>query len=388
MIRYFTAGESHGDSLIGILEGMVAGLRIEENRIREELRLRRIPYGRSKRMEMEDEKFELLSGIRKGMTTGAPIAIRILNRDKRELEDFVPRPGHADLAGCIKYGFQNIHLIAERASARETSIRVALGAICKSFLSNFGIDFVSHTVRIGDVVCENIYEFDFIKSKRLLSPIFCVEKDKEELMMKIVKDAEKSGDTVGGETEVIVKGVPTGIGSHVHFDRRLDFRRVLFRSGIGSHVHFDRRLDFRIGGALLSIPAVKGIEIGKTLNLGSHNNDLIIFDEGVFKRKSNHAGGIEGGISNGENIVLRLKVKPVPSLRREVISVDLRNKKASFAPVLRGDTCVVPSVGIVAENVLAIEIANLFLEKFGGDSLEETRNNWMNYMNKNFFRKV
>ncbi len=366
MIRYFTAGESHGDSLIGILEGMVAGLRIEEKKIREELRLRRIPYGRSRRMAMEDEKFEILSGISKEMTTGAPIAIRILNRDKREPEDFVPRPGHADLAGCIKYGFQNIHLISERASARETSIRVALGAICKSFLSNFGIDFVSHTVRIGDVVCENIYEFDFIKRKRLLSPIFCVEKDKEELMMKIVKDAEESGDTVGGDTEVIVKGVP---------------------AGIGSHVHFDRRLDFRIGGTLLSIPAVKGIEIGKTLNLGSQNNDIIIFEEGVFKRKSNHAGGIEGGISNGENIVLRLKVKPVPSLRREVISVDLRNKKASFAPVLRGDTCVVPSVGIVAENVLAIEIANLFLEKFGGDSLEETRNNWMNYLNKIPFQK-
>ncbi len=361
MIRYFTAGESHGNSLIGILEGMVAGVKIKRDMILEELKLRRIPFGRSKRMSIEKEELEILSGVRNGSTTGAPIALRILNQDIKELKDFVPRPGHADLAGCMKYGFKNIHLIAERASARETSMRVALGKICKIFLFNFGIEFVSHTVRIGDVESEKIYDFDFIKEKRLASPIFCVDKEKEELMIKKIKEAESSGDTIGGENEVRVKGVPPGIGSHVHYDRRMDFK---------------------IGGALLSIPGVKGIEIGKTLPLGSMNNDPIFIENGKIKRRSNNAGGIEGGISNGEEIVLRLKIKPPPTLRKNFPSIDLRNGKTSFAPQLRGDTCIVPSTGIVAENVLALEIANLFLEKFGGDNLEETKRNWANYIKK------
>lgn len=359
MIRYFTAGESHGKSLLGILEGMVAGVEIDEKLIGEELRLRRIPLGRSKRMEIEREEFEILSGVRDGYTTGAPISIRILNKDVKDLTDFVPRPGHADLAGCMKYGFKNIHLIAERASARETCVRVAVGAICKKFLSNFGIDFVSHTVKIGDISCERSYEFNFIKEKRLFSQIFCVEKEKEELMIKIIKKAELSGDTVGGESEIIVKGVPPGIGSHVHYDRRLDFR---------------------IGGALLSIPGVKGIEIGRILPFGSLNNDSIYLEDGKIKRRSNNSGGIEGGISNGENIVIRIKVKPPPTLRMNSPSIDLREKKSSLAPKLRGDTCIVPSAGIVAENLVAIEIANLFLEKFGGDHIEETKRNWLMYM--------
>jgi chorismate synthase len=361
MIRYFTAGESHGDSLIGILEGMVSGVKIERNRILEELRLRRIPLGRSKRMNIEKEEFEILSGVRDEFTTGAPIALRILNEDVKELKDFVPRPGHADLAGCMKYGFKNIHLIAERASARETSMRVALGTICKIFLFNFGIDFVSHTVRIGDIQSEKIYDFDFIKERRSASPIFCVDKEKEGLMIEKIEEAELSGDTIGGEIELIVKGVPPGIGSHVHYDRRLDFK---------------------IGGAILSIPGVKGIEIGKILSLGSMNNDPIFIKNGKIERKSNNAGGIEGGISNGEEIILRLKIKPPPTLRRNFPSIDLRSGKPSYAPQLRGDTCIVPSIGIVAENVLALEIANLFLEKFGGDNLEETKKNWMNYIKK------
>jgi chorismate synthase len=359
MIRYFTAGESHGKSLIGIIEGMVAGLEIKEERIEEELKLRRIPLGRSRRMEIEKEEFEILSGIRNGKTTGAPIAIRIFNKDVKEMVDFVPRPGHADLAGCLKYNFKNIHLIAERASARETAIRVAIGAICKIFLSHFGIDFVSHTVKIGDIECKKDYEFDFIKRNRLLSPIFCVEKERENLMVKIIKEAESRGDTVGGESEIIVRGLPPGIGSHVHYDRRLDFK---------------------IGGALFSIPGVKGVEIGKILPFGSLNNDPIYFEDGRIKRRSNNSGGIEGGISNGENILVRIKVKPPPTLRMEICSVNLIDKRNSIPSKLRGDTCVVPSAGIVAENVLAIEIANLFLEKFGGDSIEETTKNWISYM--------
>lgn len=361
MIRYFTAGESHGNSLIGILEGMVAGVKIDKEKIMEELMLRRIPFGRSKRMATEKEEFEIMSGVRNGWTTGAPIALRILNEDVKELTGFVPRPGHADLAGCMKYGFKNIHLIAERASARETSMRVALGAICKIFLSNFGIEFVSHTVRIGDVKSEKIFEFEFIKEKRLSSPIFCVDKEKEELMIKKIEEAQESGDTIGGESKVIGRGIPPGIGSHVHYDRRMDFK---------------------IGGAILSIPGVKGIEIGKVLFLGSMNNDPIFIENGKIKRKSNNAGGIEGGISNGEEVVLRLKIKPPPTLRKDFPSIDLRNGETSSAPRLRGDTCIVPSTGIVAENVLALEIANLFLEKFGGDNLEETKRNWANYIKK------
>lgn len=367
MLRYLTAGESHGDSLIGILEGMVAGVKIDEKRIEEELRLRRLPFGRSKRMSLEKEDFEILSGVRNGYTTGAPIAIRILNIDVKELEDFIPRPGHADLAGCIKYGFKNIHLIAERASARETAGRVALGVICKIFLQNFNIDFVSHTVKIGNVESKRKFDFEFIRENRLLSPIFCVEKEIERLMMDEIEKAESLGDTVGGETEIIIRGVPIGIGSHVHYDRRLDFR---------------------LAGALLSIPGIKGLEIGNILPYGSLNDDPIKIENGRIKRESNNSGGIEGGISNGEEIVIRLKVKPPPSLRLDFPSVDLRNKKPSFAPKLRGDTCIVPSAGIIAENVIAIEIASLFLEKFGGDNIEETKRNWESYIINNIEKMV
>lgn len=361
MLRYLTAGESHGNSLTGILEGMVAGVKIDEKRIEEELRLRRIPFGRSRRMEIEKEEFEILSGVRDGYTTGAPIAIRISNRDVKELVDFVPRPGHADFAGCIKYGFQNIHLIAERASARETAVRVALGVICKIFLKDFHIDFTSHTLKIGNGEIKGKYSFEFIKENRLLSPIFCVEKERERIMMEEIERAESTGETVGGETEVRVKGVPIGIGSHVHYDRRLDFR---------------------LGGALLSIPGVKGVEIGNTLPYGSLNNDPIKIVKGKIVRESNNSGGIEGGISNGEEIIIRLKVKPPPTLRRNFPSVNLKDKKSENAPPLRGDTCIVPSAGIIAENVIAIEIASLFLEKFGGDSIEETKRNWKNYMDE------
>ncbi|MGQ9617926.1 MAG: chorismate synthase [Candidatus Aminicenantia bacterium] len=361
MFRYLTAGESHGKSLIGILEGMVAGLRVNIERIEKELRLRRIPYGRSQRMELEKEEVEILSGIRNGITTGAPITVIISNQDVKELENFTPRPGHADLAGCIKYGFYNIHLIAERASARETAVRVALGAIAKLFLSNFGIDFTSHTVRIGEVKCEKKYPFEFIKDNREASSIFCLEKEKEILMLKAIDEAQNTGDTIGGETEIIVKGIP---------------------AGLGSHVHYDRRLDFRVGGALLSIPGVKGIEIGEAHTLGSKNYDQIIIRKGRIEREGNHSGGIEGGISNGENMIIRLKIKPPPTLRMDIPSIDLKKKKLSVAPKFRGDTCVVPSAGIVAENVLALEITNLFLEKFGGDSLEEVMENWKNYLKR------
>lgn len=361
MLRYLTAGESHGNSLVGILEGMVAGVRIDKEKIAEELRHRRNHFGRSERMQIEDEDFEILSGLRNQLTTGAPIAVRIKNKDVKELEDYSPRPGHADLAGCLKYGFQNIHLIAERASARETSIRVALGVIAKFFLSNFRVDIVSHTVRIGEIRNKKQYSFEYIKENRFFSSIYCVESGTEKLMIEKIREAMTAGDTIGGETEVVVKGLP---------------------AGLGSHVHYDRRMEFRIGGALLSIPGVKGLEIGNPQYLGSLNNDPIIVRNGKIIRGSNYAGGLEGGISNGQDIVIRLTIKPAPSLRQKIESVDLRNNEPSSAPILRGDTCIVPAAGIVAENVLALEIANLFLEKFGGDSLEEVKRSWRAYLEK------
>lgn len=366
MLRYLTAGESHGDSLVGILEGMVAGVRVDQDKIAAELKYRRNHLGRSNRMQLEDEEFEILSGLRNELTTGAPLAVRIKNRDKKELEDFVPRPGHADLAGCLKYGFKNIHLIAERASARETSLRVVLGVIAKCFLSNFKIEFISHTVKVGDLRNKKRYSFDYIKKKRFLSPIYCVEKQREIMMIEKIKEAEATGDTIGGETEVMAKGLPVGLGSHVHYDRRLEYR---------------------LGGALLSIPGVKGLVFGNPKALGSVNNDPIIAQKGKIIRGSNYAGGLEGGISNGQEIIIRLMIKPPPSLRQEIESVDLRNNKPHPAPLLRGDTCVVPAAGIVAENVLALEIASYFLEKFGGDSLEEVKRNWSAYQ-KQFFTRV
>ena len=361
MLRYLTAGESHGDSLVAILEGMVAGVRVGRNKIATGLKYRRNHLGRSNRMQIEDEYFEILSGLRNELTTGAPIAIRISNKDKKELEDFSPRPGHADLAGCLKYGWQNIHLIAERASARETSLRVALGVIAKCLLSNFKIEFVSHTVKIGDLSNKNSYSFEYIKKKRFLSSIFSVEKQSEILMIEKIKEAETRGDTIGGETEVIARGLPVGLGSHVHYDRRLEYR---------------------VGGALLSIPGVKGLLFGHPQELGSINNDSIIARKGKIIRGSNNAGGLEGGISNGEDIIVRLMIKPPPSLRQKIESVDLRNNEPHPAPILRGDTCIVPAAGIVAENVLALEIASFFLEKFGGDSLEEVKRNWSAYLKK------
>ncbi|HEK86326.1 MAG: chorismate synthase [Candidatus Saccharicenans sp.] len=359
MLRYLTAGESHGKGLVGVLEGMVAGVRVDEENIAQELRQRRYHFGRSSRMRLEDEKFEILSGVRDGVTTGAPIAVYIQNRDVKELKDFVPRPGHADLAGCAKYGFKNIHLVAERASARETALRVALGAIAKNFLKEFKVRLVSHTVEIGGIRNKKSYLFEEIEKRRFDSPIYCLEDETEKEMLSLIKQAAAKGDSVGGVTEIRVKGLPVGLGSFVHYDRRLEYR---------------------IGGALLSIPAVKGIEVGEVKPFGSENNDPISLEKGKIKRSKNDAGGLEGGMSNGQELIIKLKVKPVPSLMYSVNSVNLRTLKVSKTPVLRADVCVVPAVGVVAENILAIEIGSLFLEKFGGDSLAEVKRNWQAYL--------
>lgn len=359
MLRYLTAGESHGKYLVGILEGMVAGVRVDPEKIRRELEARRNTFGRSSRMKFESEEFEIVSGLRNNLTTGAPIAVLIKNNDVKELEDFVPRPGHADLAGCLKYGFKNIHLVAERASARETAVRVALGSLAKEFLGNFGVRFVSHTVAVGKVSIKNDYAFEDIEKRRFSSPLYCVEEDTGSQMMAVIEKAVEEGDSVGGVTEVRVKGVPVGLGSHVHYDRRFEFR---------------------VGGALLAIPAVKSLAFGCTLYKGSENNDSLALRKGKIRRTTNRAGGIEGGITNGEELIIKLTVKPVPTIKRGMDSFDLRTLKPARTPILRSDICVVPATGIVAENVLALEIAALFLEKFGGDCLEEVLRNYKAYI--------
>lgn len=359
MLRYLTAGESHGKYLVGILEGMVAGVKIDLEKIRKELEARRNTFGRSVRMKLESEDFEIVSGLRNNLTTGAPIAVLIKNNDVRELEDFVPRPGHADLAGCLKYGFENIHLVAERASARETAVRVALGCLAKEFLENFGIRFVSHTVAVGEVSIKNEYAFEVIEKKRFSSPLYCVEEDAGRQMMAVIERAEQEEDSVGGVTEVRVKGLPVGLGSHVHYDRRFEYRA---------------------GGALLAIPAVKSLAFGCIRCKGSENNDSIVLHKGRIRRTTNRAGGVEGGLTNGEELVIKLKVKPVPTIRKGMDSFDFRTMEPTRTPVLRSDICVVPATGIVAENVLALEIAALFLEKFGGDCLEEVIRNYRAYI--------
>jgi len=363
MLRFLTAGESHGKALIGIIEGMIAGLKIKEKEINKELSLRKKVFGRSKRATEEEDKIEILSGIINGKTIGSPICLKLKNKEKKFENETIPRPGHADLAGIIKYNFKNIHLVAERASARETAIRVAIGAIAKKFLSEFGIDFFSHTLMIGGIKASvNLENFDEeLKEKRNKSELYCLDRDAVLKMKKKIDEAKKKGDTLGGVSEILIKGLPPGIGSYVHYDRRLDYR---------------------LAGALMSIPSVKAVEIGEGIlgskSFGSKFHDSLSYN-GKIIRKTNNSGGIEGGISNGEIIVLRVYIKPIPTLENSLHSFDILTKKLKKAPYYRSDICVVPSIGIIGEAVTAWEIACLFLEKFGGDTLIEVKRNFNIY---------
>ncbi|MCD6451925.1 MAG: chorismate synthase [Acidobacteria bacterium] len=366
MLRFLTAGESHGRALVGIIEGMVAGVRISKEEIDRELKLRKRAWGRGKRASFEEDRVEILSGVIEGLTIGSPISLMIRNREKKLDTGTVPRPGHADLPGVIKYGFKNIHLVAERASARETAMRVAIGSIAKQFLLNFGIEFFSHTLAIGGVEAEVELD-DFTSETRKArdgSDLFCLDNEATSKIKERIGEAEEEGDTLGGVCEVLAKGLPPGIGSYVHYDRRLDCRLV---------------------GALMSIPSVKAVEIGEGILgsrvSGSQFHDALYYEEGM-RRRTNNAGGIEGGVSNGEMIRLRLFVKPIPTLRKGISSFDMVTKEETKAPYIRSDTCVVPSVGIIGEAVVAWEIACLFLEKFGGDSLSELRDNYNNFLKK------
>jgi chorismate synthase len=381
--RFLTGGESHGKGLVAIVEGMVADLPLKEGYINKELKRRQQGYGRGPRMKIEEDKAEIMAGVRYGFTTGSPIALFITNRDwqnwqeqlsispvEKDVEPITcPRPGHADLAGVTKYGLKDIRPIMERASARETATRVAVGAIARRFLEELGVAIHSHTVAIGQHHWER-GEASSIDWQRVeASPLRCADAKLEKAMIAAINEAKANGDTLGGIVEVIATDVPIGLGSHVSWDRRLDGR---------------------IAQAIMSINAVKGVEIGAGFALarlkGSQAHDVI--EPGPrskakrlpWRRASDRAGGIEGGISNGEDIIVRAAIKPIATLANPLPSVDLRSGRVAKAHYERSDICVVPAAGVIAETMLAIVLADACLEKFGGDNLKETLVNYRNYL--------
>jgi len=383
-LRMLTAGESHGEALVVILEGIPANLKIPIEYIMNELKRRRIAEGRSARMKKEKDEIKILSGLRYGKTIGSPIAIMIKNQEWKKWEKIMspeqdneavasilyPRPGHADLAGIIKYNQIDIRNILERASARETAARVAAGAICKIFLSCFNINITSHIISIGKVsILKKEVSFEEANNIEYFSSLRCVEEETREKMVKLIEYAKKAGDSLGGIFEIIIKGVPVGLGSYIQWDKRLDAA---------------------IASAIISIPGIKGVEIGlgfdSAVKFGSECHDGIFYDEKKgYYRKTNNAGGIEGGISNGEEIRVKAVMKPIPTLRNPLPSVNILTKEKGKAAYQRSDTCAVNSAAIIGENMLAFIIAKYFLEKFGGDSIEETLSNYKNYSVKGIY---
>jgi chorismate synthase len=376
MLRLLTAGESHGKGLVGVLEGLPAGVPISPKEIAGELARRRHGHGRSGRQKLETDRFEIHSGVRHGRTLGSPIAVTIDNAEweqkYRELMSVEgdadpdekltrPRPGHADLAGVQKYGFDDVRNVLERASARETAMRVALGVFCKAFLAELGIDVVSHVVRIGSVAAGGSdvpgpEDLEAVDS----SPVRCFDDDAGAKMVEEIDRVRKERDTVGGVFEVLAYGCPPGLGSHVQYDRKLDARLAL---------------------ALMSIQSVKGVEIGDGFATasrpGSEAHDEIA--EGL-RRMTAHAGGIEGGMSTGEPIRVRAAMKPFSTVPKALSTIDLRTGKSDVAIAQRTDVCAVPAGGVVGESAVAFVLAGAVLEKFGGDSLVETRRNLDGYL--------
>ncbi len=367
MLRYLTAGESHGRALIAIVEGLPAGLRVDEDRINVQMARRMQGYGRSGRMQIEKDRAEIISGVIRGETIGAPVALWIENRDWRKDEPDVtrPRPGHADLAGALKYGFDEVRRVLERSSARETAARVAAGAVCRLLLEEFGVRLFSHVVEIGgEAIRARPARWEEVALLAESSAVRCVEPDAEVRMKAAIDAARDRGDTLGGVFEVVALGLPPGLGSHVHWDRRLDAR---------------------IAAAVMSIPAVKGVEFGLGFEAartpGSSAHDEILYDQSRgFHRETNRAGGVEGGMTNSEPLVVRAAMKPLSTLRVPMRSVDLRTKESVKATVVRGDVCAVPAAGVVGEAMVAFVLADAFLEKFGGDAMAHLRQAFNLYM--------
>ncbi|HTG82719.1 MAG TPA: chorismate synthase [Geobacteraceae bacterium] len=387
MLRYLTAGESHGPQLTAILEGIPAGLKLSEETINNDLARRQCGYGRGGRMLIEKDTVEILSGVRWGETIGSPITLCVKNRDwvnwnekmsphARHRDDKIrvtrSRPGHADLPGAMKYDHRDVRNILERSSARETAVRVAVGSVAKAFLGRFGIVVSGFVSELGGIKAERPnLPLAILREKAAASVLFTWDTAAEGEMKALIDRTKDAGDTLGGVVEVVVSGVPVGLGSHVQWDRKLDARLAM---------------------ALMSIQAIKGVEIGVGFEAarspGSRVHDEIYYDSSRilhgeasgFYRKSNNAGGIEGGISNGEEIVVRAAMKPIPTLYKPLKSVDIVTKEPFEAAVERSDVCAVPAASVVAEAVVAIEIACMFQEKFGGDSMEEIWRNYESYL--------
>lgn len=387
-ITFRTAGESHGKGLVALIEGIPAGLELIMDRdVDPELRRRQAGYGRGRRMQIESDRAELLSGVRLGETLGSPIAMVIWNRDwenwqtamdplppeadanpKALRSHYLPRPGHADLVGALKYDRRDVRDVLERASARETAARVACGAVAKHLLADFGIRVESHVVSIGAVEAEVREVPPALNDAVDESPVRCLDDEAGQRMMSAIDDAKERGDTLGGVFEVVATGLP---------------------AGLGSYVSWDAKLDGRLAGAVMSVQAVKGVEIGLGFEgarrPGSEVHDPIVPAEekprsGGLGRSSNRAGGLEGGVTTGEPLVVRGAMKPISTLRKPLPSVDLRDGSVGDAAVERSDVCAVPAAGVVAESMVALVLADAFLDKFGGDAMSEVRRNFDGYL--------
>ena len=386
MIRFSTAGESHGEALIALVSGLPAGIPIDLDFVNRDLWRRQQGYGRGGRMKIETDKAHVLSGVRHGKTIGAPVAIEIVNRDWKNWEDKLPveagdaekhqavaspRPGHADLAGALKHNFPDARYVLERASARESAARVAAGAFAKLMLHTLGIEIASHVIRVGRVELGRTATWDEIRAvvdrKEIL--LSCVDAGTEARMKEEVEHASRTGDTVGGVFEVVAHGVP---------------------AGIGTYANWDERLDGQLAWSVMSLQAVKAVEIGRGVvaaeSFGSTVHDAIHYAEAEtdkptrFTREQNNAGGMEGGVSNGEDIVVRGYLKPISTLRRPLASVRFDTREATSASYERSDICVVPAAGVAAESMVALTLASLAHEKFGGDSALEMKRNFSGYI--------
>jgi chorismate synthase len=386
MIRFSTAGESHGEALIALISGLPAGVPIDLDFVNHELWRRQQGYGRGGRMKIETDKAHVLSGVRHGKTIGTPISIELVNRDWKNWEDKLPieagnpvlhqavaspRPGHADLAGALKYNFPDARYVLERASARESAARVAVGAFARLMLRILGIEIASHVLRVGCVALDRAAAWEEIAALAARDEVIlgCVDSATEARMKEEVEEAARTGDTAGGVFEVVAHGVPPGVGTYANWDERLDAQ---------------------LASAVMSVQAVKAVEIGRGVvaaeSFGSQVHDPIHYaaeDTGKptrFTRPHNNAGGIEGGVSNGEDIVVRGYLKPISTLRKPLESVRFDTRQATSASYERSDICVVPAAGVVGEAMVALTIARLAQEKFGGDSARELRRNFDGYI--------
>jgi chorismate synthase len=379
--RFLTSGESHGECLTAVIDGVPSGLPLTEEHLNEDLARRQRGYGRGGRMKIERDQAHISSGVRWGLTLGSPITLTIQNRDWENWKSTMavgalppgasaktvtrPRPGHADLAGAMKYGHHDIRNVLERSSARETTARVAVAGVAKRVLSEFGITILSHVTEIGGISVGRLESpWDEIRERAEASEVRCADPIAEQAMIGAIDKAKAAGDTLGGVFEVVALGCPVGLGSYVQWDRKLD--------GL-------------LAQAFCSIHAIKGAEIGLGFEAarrpGSEVHDEILFDAGAgFQRASNSAGGLEGGVTNGQPVIVRAAMKPISTLRKPLRSVDVATKEAVEAVVERSDVCAVPAAGVVGEAMMALTLARAFLEKFGGDSLDEIRRNHDAYL--------